>query len=65
MIRRTILTGLAFGAGAYGIGVVAEALSAKAQIAQGEAGGPMRRLVLEEKGKDRQRAGIYSTESSR
>lgn len=67
-IRRTVLTALAFGAGAYGIGVVAEGLQAKAQIAYGESEGPMKRVVFEGEGKrqaDRQRVGIFSTESSR
>ena len=67
-VRRVILTGMAFGAGAYGIGVVAEGLQGRAQIAAGENGGPMKRLVLEDKdrvSKERQRNGIFSTESSR
>lgn len=67
-IKRTILTALAFGAGAYGIGVLAEGLQAKAQIRYGENDGPMKRVVFEGEGKrlgDRQRAGIFSTESSR
>lgn len=67
-VRRVILTALAFGAGAYGIGVIAEGIASKAQI-EGRADGPMKRLVLEsEEGRrkgDRQRAGIFSTESSR
>ncbi|KAK5087234.1 hypothetical protein LTR05_004405 [Lithohypha guttulata] len=67
-VKRTILTGLAFGAGAYGIGVIAEALHVKAQIAQGDTGGPMKRLVMDSEARkqgERQRAGIFSTESSR
>lgn len=67
-IRRTVLTAIAFGAGAYGIGVVAEGLQAKAQITHGEEGGPMKRVVFEGDAKrigDRQRVGIFSTESSR
>lgn len=67
-VRRIILTGIAFGAGAYGIGVIAEGLQGRAQIAAGENGGPMKRLVLEDKdrvSKERQRNGIFSTESSR
>lgn len=68
-IKRTILTAFAFGAGAYGIGVITEGLQARAQIAQGESGGPMKRLVLDNDARrnvgERQRPGIFSTESSR
>jgi len=69
-IRRVVLTAIAIGAGAYGIGVVAEGIGAKAQIADSSVGGPMKRVVFEdpssrEKQGQRQRAGIFSTESSR
>jgi len=65
-IRRVVLTAIALGAGAYGIGVITEGISAKAQIAGSSAGGPMKRVVFEDTGrKERQRSGIFSTESSR
>jgi len=45
-----VLTALAFGAGAYGVGVVAEGSSAKAQIEGGTGSvGPMRRIVMEDR----------------
>ncbi|KAK5085060.1 hypothetical protein LTR70_005667 [Exophiala xenobiotica] len=73
-IRRVVLTAIAIGAGAYGIGVVAEGIGAKAQIADSSVGGPMKRVVFEDTSsrekqgqgqRQRQRAGIFSTESSR
>ncbi|KAK5939627.1 hypothetical protein PMZ80_008006 [Knufia obscura] len=64
-VRRVVLTALAFGAGAYGIGVVAEGVGARRQV-DGGVGGPMKRIVMEDKRQgERQRSGIFSTESSR
>ena len=63
-IRRTILTVTAVAAGAYTIGFVADGLGAHAQqqksIENGDTLGPRKRIVY-----PNQRAGIYSTESSR
>lgn len=70
IIRRTLITigaVVALGTGAYGLGVVAEGVQGKKQITQGEAGGPMKRLVLDadKRSGERQRPDIFSMESSR
>lgn len=62
-IRRTVLTIVAIGGGAYVIGFVAEGLRARAQTENGidaQAQGPRKRIVM-----NGQRSGIFSTESSR
>ncbi|KIW66610.1 hypothetical protein PV04_05928 [Phialophora macrospora] len=62
--RRTILTIIGLGVGAYTIGFVAEGLSAHSQQQKGienaEVPGPRKRIVV-----TGQRPGIFSTESSR
>ncbi|KAK5047318.1 hypothetical protein LTR84_006840 [Exophiala bonariae] len=63
-VRRAVLTIVALGGAAYTVGFIAEGIGAQAQIQKGtddgHVQGPRKRVVM-----NGQRAGIYSTESSR
>lgn len=61
LLKRVVYTVLGAGVGAYVIGVLAEGVGAQQQRQGLDGDGPRRKVVLPAG----QRAGIYSTESSR
>lgn len=67
--RTLVIWTTALGAGAYVIGVAAEGIGAQSQAQKGihdsNALGPRKRVVLPAQQAERQRPGIFSTESSR
>ncbi|RMD41690.1 hypothetical protein DV735_g3461, partial [Chaetothyriales sp. CBS 134920] len=60
LVRKTILTTIAAGTGAYVIGLIAESVGAETQKAKAGEDGPRKKVVL-----PASRPGIFSTESSR